>query len=80
MSVTAQQATVLTEITGKDRRTYSINRQQELVLEHQVSNRPQGSCNLLTGLKGGALHSILSRDMCLSYSIPLSMMPSELLR
>ena len=54
MSVTAQ-ATLLTEIRGKDRRTYSFDHQEQLVLEQQVSSSQQGSSSLLNGLKGRAL-------------------------
>ena len=58
LSVTAQQAILLTEIKGKDRRTYTFNHQDQLVLEQQdSSNRQQGSSSLLTGFKGGVLSS-----------------------
>ncbi|CAK0786904.1 hypothetical protein CVIRNUC_010118 [Coccomyxa viridis] len=50
------EATVLSEIKGKERRTYSFNHQNQLVLEQQgSSNRQQGSSSLLTGFKGFVL-------------------------
>ena len=71
LSVKAQHATLLTEIKGKDRRTYSFNRQNQLVLEQQgSSNHQQGSSSLLTGFKGVALSSDpVNRHACLIWRL-----------
>ena len=71
MSVTAQQATVLSEIKGKERRTYTFDHQNQLVLEQQgSSNRQQGSSSLLTGFQGVALSSDpVDRHACLIWRL-----------
>ena len=48
----ALQATILTEIRGKDQKTYTLSNQGHLLLQHSGSVNKDGGTNLLMGLKG----------------------------
>ena len=63
------QATFLTEIRGKEQRTYLLSQQDQLELQQDSSNNQQRSSSFLTGLKGKRLlrydlhmHRALARD------------------
>ncbi len=46
------QATFLTEIRGKEQKTYKLSSTSPLELQQQAGDNKQGVNNLLTGLKG----------------------------
>ena len=46
------QATFLTEIRGKEQRSYLLSQQDQLELQQESSNNQQRSSSFLTGLKG----------------------------
>jgi hypothetical protein len=49
------QATVLTEIRGKEQRTFLVSQQDQLELQKDSDNNKQRSSSFLTGLKGKRL-------------------------
>ena len=57
------QATILTEIRGKDQRTYTLSSQGHLSLQHSGNANTNGGNNVLMGLRGkGSLPRVTSRS------------------
>ena len=49
------QATFLTELRGKEQRTYLLSKQDQLELQQESSNEQQRSSSFLTGFRGKSL-------------------------